>query len=111
MGTNEQQLHTHGQPHKEHGLTLPIIGFILSIMLTLIALWAVMNRVMSAEGIIILILVLATIQIAIQLFMFMHVTESKGYPWHAWMLTFGFLLVAAIVAGSMWIMAFGAQAY
>ncbi|MCL6453372.1 MAG: cytochrome C oxidase subunit IV family protein [Alicyclobacillus sp.] len=92
-------------------MTLPVIGFVLSIILTLIALWAVMNRVLGAGSLIALILILGAIQIFIQLFFFMHVTESKGPNWHAWMLALGLVFVIAIVAGSIWIMAFGALSY
>lgn len=110
MSTQEHPVHppVAHKSHHEHGAGVPVVGFIISIVLTLIALWAVMNHVLGVRGLIVLIIVLAVVQIAVQLFFFMHVTESRGHPWHAWMLGLGFAFVIAIVAGSMWIMAFGA---
>lgn len=117
MGTQEDHLrkpsnghHGHHE-HHGHGIKLPVIGFVLSIVLTLISLWSVMNRVMSVTNLIALILILAVIQIFIQLFFFMHVTESKGHPWHAWMLGLGLIFVVCIIAGSIWILSFGAETY
>lgn len=98
-------------PHKEHGLGVPIIGFILSIVLTLLALWFVQQGVLGRQWLIPTILALAVIQIVIQLFFFMHVTESDERPWHVWILSLGFITVITIVAFSMWIMTFGAEAY
>lgn len=109
MSTAEDRVHQQKPSHHEHGVGVPTVGFALSIVLTLIALWAVMNRVLSYSGLVSLIMVLAIVQIGIQLFFFMHVTESKGKPWHVWMLGLGFLMTAAVAAGSMWIMTFGAE--
>lgn len=111
MDTQAEHRREPGTGQHQHGLTLPIIGYVLSVALTLIALWAVMNHVLGNAGLITLILSLAVVQIFIQLFGFMHVTESRGHPWHAWMLGLGFIFVIAIVAGSIWIMTFGAETY
>jgi cytochrome o ubiquinol oxidase operon protein cyoD len=97
--------------HKEHGLGVPIAGFILSIVLTVLALWLDQQGALPREWLITVVLGLAVIQIAIQLFFFMHVTESDERAWHVWLLALGFLLVITIVAYSMWIMTFGAEAY
>lgn len=111
MSTAEDRIQKPQPAHHEHGVGVPLVGFILSIVLTLIALWAVMNKVMSNAGLVSLIMVLAVVQIGIQLFFFMHVTESKGKPWHVWLLGLGFVMTAAVAAGSIWIMTFGAEAY
>lgn len=84
-----------------------IIGFVLSIVLTLAALWLVLGHAMRPAPLFFTIMVLAVLQIAVQLFFFMHITESYGPAWHVWMLALGVVLVVAIVAGSIWIMTFG----
>ncbi|MFD1674607.1 cytochrome o ubiquinol oxidase subunit IV [Alicyclobacillus fodiniaquatilis] len=100
------------RPHREHGLGLPILGFVLSIVLTIIALWLHTNGRMGPGALVTTILILAVVQIVIQLFFFMHVTETDGETaWHAWFLALGLFLVIAIVAGSIWIMTFGTEAY
>jgi cytochrome o ubiquinol oxidase subunit IV len=84
-----------------------VIGFVISIVLTLIALWLVQSRAHSPRWLLTVTLALAILQILVQLFFFMHITESHGPRWHAQMITIGFLFVLAIVAGSIWIMGFG----
>lgn len=97
----------------EHGFPWHhIIGFIASIVLTLVALWLVVNHVMPVNGLMTVILVLAAAQIAVQLFFFMHVTESPGPKYHVMTLTLGLIFVITVVAGSIWVMSFGStQAY
>jgi cytochrome o ubiquinol oxidase operon protein cyoD len=89
------------------GIPILIIGFVLSIILTLAALWLVLGHVMRPGPLFFTIMVLAVLQIGVQLFFFMHITESYGPAWHVWMLTLGMVLVVTIVAGSIWIMTFG----
>lgn len=109
MATPDERIH---QSHREHGLGLPILGFVLSIVLTVIALWLNAHGHMGRGALVTTILLLAVIQIVVQLFFFMHVTETDGdTAWHAWFLALGLFLVIAIVAGSIWIMTFGAEAY
>ena len=86
-----------------------IIGFLLSIVLTLLAVWAALGSNLPVAWIITAIMALAIIQAGIQLFMFMHMTESSSggghVPWN--MMFHGFVLAAIIVAGSLFTMSFG----
>ncbi|ASK63837.1 cytochrome aa3 quinol oxidase subunit IV [Virgibacillus phasianinus] len=87
--------------------TQHIIGFALSVILTIIAAWTALGSDLSTTWIITGIMVLAVLQAAIQLFMFMHITE-KGVgnaPWN--MIFHGFVIVAIIVAGSLFTMSYG----
>lgn len=99
------------QTHEKHGLGFPTLGFLVSIALTVLALWFANVRNLGREFIITTLLSLAVMQIGIQLFFFMHVTESEERPWHVGLLALALLLVATIVAGSIWIMTFGTEAY
>ncbi|AKG72870.1 cytochrome aa3 quinol oxidase subunit IV [Salinicoccus halodurans] len=84
-----------------------IVGFALSITLTIIAAWTALSSGLPTMWIIITIMALAVIQAAIQLFMFMHITESgaTNAPWN--MMFHAFVIAAIIVAGSLFVMSFG----
>lgn len=86
-----------------------IIGFVLSLALTIIAAWAALGSDLPKGWIIAGIMVLAVIQTAIQLFMFMHITEFSSGNGHApWNMMFhGFVIVTIIVAGSLFTMSYG----
>lgn len=84
-----------------------VIGFILSIVLTIIAAWCALLSDLPQTWVIIAIMVLAVIQAFIQLFMFMHITErgATNAPWN--MMFHAFVVAAIIVAGSLFTMSFG----
>ena len=86
-----------------------IIGFILSIVLTVAALFLTLNSVMSVTALIVTILVLACLQIVVQLFFFMHINEGEGPAYHVVALSFALLFTVVIIGGSIWIMAFNSQ--
>lgn len=96
----------------EHTKRFPVqhmVGFLLSISLTLLAVWSALGSDLPTFWIITSIMALAIIQAGIQLFMFMHMTESESgsghIPWN--MMFHGFVLAAIIVAGSLFTMSFG----
>ncbi|MCP3027234.1 cytochrome aa3 quinol oxidase subunit IV [Halobacillus sp. A5] len=96
----------------EHNKRIPmqhVVGFVLSIALTLLATWAALGSNLSTTWIISGIMILAVIQAGIQLFMFMHVVEFKSQNGHVpWNMMFhGAVLAAIIVAGSLFVMSFG----
>jgi cytochrome aa3 quinol oxidase subunit IV len=101
---------THG--HSNEGFpTRHLIGYVLSVVLTLGALW-IAESTSGIGTIITLILLLAALQVAVQLYFFMHIAETPGPHFHIMALSLGVFLAATVVLGSMWIMAFGAhQAY
>ncbi|UOR14135.1 cytochrome o ubiquinol oxidase subunit IV [Halobacillus amylolyticus] len=61
----------HGFPWKQ------VIGFVLSIILTVAALWVVFSLSLTAKATIIVILALASAQLLVQLIMFMHLSEHE----------------------------------
>jgi len=86
-----------------------VIGYVLSIVLTVIGFWVVLAHNMGAGATITTIMVLAVLQIFVQLWFFMHIRESHGPAYHVATLSVGFLFVFVIIAGSIWIMSFGYQ--
>jgi heme/copper-type cytochrome/quinol oxidase subunit 4 len=83
-----------------------VIGFLLSIALTLFAYVAVSNHVLSFKPLLFVILLLAVLQILVQLLLFMHVTESHGPRYHILAFSLAMFFVFVFVAASIWIMSF-----
>jgi cytochrome o ubiquinol oxidase operon protein cyoD len=88
-----------------------IIGFALSIILTIIPLVAVMNHMLGKTGTLVLILLMAVLQFGVQLFFFMHVKEGKNARWNIMALLFGLVILVTIVGGSIWIMTYNQVAH
>ncbi|NEW06585.1 cytochrome o ubiquinol oxidase subunit IV [Paenibacillus sp. SYP-B3998] len=98
--------------HASHGsLKSYILGFGLSIVLTIIPLITVMNHLLSKTGTLVLILVMAVLQFAVQLFFFMHLKEGENARWNIMALIFGLVILLTIVAGSIWIMTYNTVAH
>lgn len=79
-----------------------IAGFILSLVMTLLAYWLVSMHVLSSNTIIPLILLIAFMQLFFQLIFFLHL--GRGSVWHAGFFIATFIAVLVIVVASIWIM-------
>ena len=87
-------------------LTSYIIGFILSMILTLIAYGIVSHHVsFSHEAIVVAILTLAFIQLGIQLFFFLHIGNESKPRWNLLIFLSFAGVIFIMVVGSLWIMA------
>jgi cytochrome o ubiquinol oxidase operon protein cyoD len=91
----------------EKSLATYVAGFILSITLTLVAYYMVVDRVWSLAPwtIAILIAVLALVQFFVQLFFFMHLRVRTKPRWRFVVFLFMIMVVLILVGGSIWIMA------
>jgi cytochrome o ubiquinol oxidase operon protein cyoD len=96
------------QEHAEHtgSLKAYVTGFILSIILTIIPLFLVLNHMLGKTGLTISILLAAVLQFIIQLFFFMHIRDGEGPRYNVAALTLGIVFVLTIVIGAIWIMEF-----
>ncbi|MFF2094176.1 cytochrome o ubiquinol oxidase subunit IV [Paenibacillus sp. NPDC058174] len=83
-----------------------VIGFVLSIILTILPLVIVLNDLMSKTATIIFILIMAALQFVVQLFFFMHIRDEKKPRFNMIALIFGLVILLTVVAGSIWIMAY-----
>ncbi|UKS29105.1 cytochrome o ubiquinol oxidase subunit IV [Paenibacillus sp. HWE-109] len=100
------------QNHDAHGsLKSYIIGFALSIILTIIPLVVVMNHMLNKTGTLLVILVMAVLQFGVQLLFFMHVREGENARWNIMALIFGLIILVTIVGGSIWIMTYNQVAH
>ncbi|OXM16470.1 cytochrome o ubiquinol oxidase subunit IV [Paenibacillus herberti] len=102
--------HDHGHGHHEeeaHGsIKSYTMGFILSLILTVIPMVIVFNDLMGRTGTLAVILITAVAQLFVQMWFFMHIRDEKGPRYNLMALSLGILLVITIIAGSVWIMSF-----
>ncbi|KWU54127.1 MULTISPECIES: cytochrome o ubiquinol oxidase subunit IV [Priestia] len=95
---------------ENHGsLKAYTLGFIFSIILTVIPLMLVLNHVFSKNILLASILGMAVLQFFIQLFFFMHIKDGEKPRYNVMALILGIVFVITIVAGSIWIMTFNSQ--
>lgn len=80
-------------------------GFVLSVILTLLAYVAVTNHWLSGVGLILLIMGLASVQLVVQLVFFLHLGRGEKSRWNVVAFLFMLLVLLIVVIGSLWIMA------
>ncbi|WP_308637200.1 cytochrome o ubiquinol oxidase subunit IV [Paenibacillus silvisoli] len=99
--------HAHGG-HEEGGhgsLKEYVIGFAISIILTIIPIFVAMKGWLEGTSAVVVLIGSAVLQFAVQLLFFMHLREEKGPRYNLMTLILGLVIVVTIVAGSIWIMA------
>lgn len=94
----------HGHEGGHGSLKSYTIGFLLSIVLTIIPLMVVLNGWLEGTSARVLLIGTAILQFAVQLLFFMHLRDEKGPRYNLMTLIFGLVIVITIVAGSVWIM-------
>lgn len=80
------------------------IGFLLSLVLTVIPILIVKQQWLEGTSNTIVLMIAAVLQLAVQLLFFMHLREEKKPRYNLISLIFGLVILLLIVAGSMWIM-------
>ena len=92
--------------HAPHGsLRGYVTGFLLSVVLTAIPFWLVMNDVLgNATLTAIVIMVFASVQIVVHMVYFLHMNGHSEGGWNMMGLIFTIVIVAIVLAGSLWVM-------
>lgn len=85
-------------------LTTYATGFVFSVILTLVAYYAVTQHAFSHTVLIAYIIGLALIQFVVQLLFFLHLGEDVKPRYKVLVFSFMVLVVAILVGGSLWIM-------
>ena len=80
------------------------IGFILSVILTAIPFWLVMERPLEAAPTAMLIVAFAVVQIIVHMVYFLHMNARSEGGWTMIALVFTLVVVGIAMAGSMWVM-------
>ncbi|HFK2131785.1 TPA: cytochrome o ubiquinol oxidase subunit IV [Proteus mirabilis] len=81
-----------------------LIGFILSVILTVIPFWMVMEGTTTTSTILWTVVGMAVVQIVVHLVCFLHMNTSSEERWNVIAFLFTLLIIGIVVIGSLWIM-------
>jgi cytochrome o ubiquinol oxidase operon protein cyoD len=81
-----------------------VVGFILSILLTMIAYLMVVNHLLPQAVLFPTLMSLGMVQAVIQLLFFLHVGKESKPHWNLIMLLSMVVVLVVIIIGSLWIM-------
>ncbi|MGL5284897.1 cytochrome bo3 quinol oxidase subunit 4 [Aeromonas sp. RU39B] len=97
--------HSVDQHGASHGsVNSYLTGFILSVILTAIPFWMVMDGGFSHQATLLTVVGMAVVQIFVHLFYFLHMNTSSEQRWNVTALVFTVIIIAIVVVGSLWIM-------
>ena len=80
------------------------VGFIASIVLTLLAVFVTLYTSLTLNAKITIIFGFAFVQAAVQLLMFMHLTEGKDGNLQSFKVIFAIIITLIIIIGTYWVM-------
>ncbi|MCV9935915.1 cytochrome o ubiquinol oxidase subunit IV [Boseaceae bacterium BT-24-1] len=111
MSQNHAEVHdNHQGGHDSHGaahgsLRGYVTGFLLSVVLTAIPFWLVMNDVLANSTLTaIVIMLFAAVQIVVHMVYFLHMSGRSEGGWTMMALIFTIIIVAIALTGSLWVM-------
>lgn len=87
------------------------VGFISSIVLTLLAVFVTLYTSLTLNAKITIIFGFAFIQAALQLLMFMHLTEGRDGRTQVFKVIFAIIITLVTIIGSYWVMVGGHSAH
>lgn len=95
----------HGHPAGAHGtFGSYMIGFVLSVILTVIPFWLVMNGTLDNTTTTVVILALAVVQIIVHMVYFLHMNGRVEGGWSMLAMIFTIIVVFIMFSGSLWVM-------
>lgn len=103
MSANDHAEHSHAaEPHgSRRDYT---IGFLLSVVLTAIPFWLVMERPLADGVTAAVILAFAAVQMVVHMIYFLHMNGNQEGGWTMMALLFTIIIVVIMLAGSLWVM-------
>lgn len=81
-----------------------VTGFVLSIILTLIPYFMVVNHVFGKTNLVYVAVGFGVVQLLAQVIFFLHLHKKSKPHWNLIVFIFTFLIVAILVVGSLWVM-------
>lgn len=97
--------------HDHHAVEIPhasmrdyATGFVLSVVLTAIPFWLVVAKPLPAGATAAIIMGFAAAQIVVHMICFLHMTPKAESGWSLTSLVFTVIVVAIMLAGSLWVM-------
>lgn len=98
-------LHAGQEGHAPSTLRGYLTGFVLSVILTAIPFWLVMDGVLADSGATALaILLIGAAQMVVHMVYFLHMSPRSEGGWTLLALIFTLIIVAIALAGSLWVM-------
>lgn len=96
----------HPAPGARHGSFRDyLIGFALSVVLTAIPFWIVMDNVFRSPTVaVVVLMIFAVVQIVVHMVYFLHMNTASEGGWTILALIFTLILVVITLTGSLWIM-------
>jgi cytochrome o ubiquinol oxidase operon protein cyoD len=96
----------HGDHAQAHGSFRGYLtGFLLSVVLTAIPFWLVMNNVLdNKQATALVIMAFAVVQIVVHMVFFLHMNGRSEGGWTMLALIFTIILVVIALTGSLWVM-------
>jgi cytochrome o ubiquinol oxidase operon protein cyoD len=95
----------HGAEHADHGSTKSyLIGFALSVVLTLASFGVVMSGMVPHDMMMPGIIVFGVAQLVVQLVFFLHMGTSPSQRSNLAIMLFTILILAIVVVGSLWVL-------
>lgn len=85
-------------------LTFYVSGFVLSVILTLVAYYFAVDSSLAGITLIVVLVELAILQFFVQLYFFLHFGSEQKPRWRLLTLVFMMCFVLIVVLGSIWIM-------
>lgn len=79
-----------------------VVGFVLSIISTLLAYYFVVNEILPKDQLVYVVLFIAVVQLVVQMVFFLHI--GRGSRWKLLTFVFTVLFVLIIVVGTIWVM-------
>ena len=107
--TNHHAHHpAHESAHDAHGhgsMRDYVIGFVLSVILTVIPFWLVMGEVLESRvWTVALIMLFGAVQIVVHMVYFLHMNPKSEGGWNLFALIFTAVLLVIVLAGTLWVM-------
>ncbi|WP_241579624.1 cytochrome o ubiquinol oxidase subunit IV [Rosenbergiella nectarea] len=81
-----------------------MIGFILSIILTGIPFWMVMDGSSAHSTTLAVVVICAVVQVIVHLVYFLHLDSKSEDGWNLVAIVFSAIIILIVVVGSLWIM-------
>jgi len=81
-----------------------IIGFVLSVLLTLAAYVSFTSNILSGKELLFALIAPAIAQLLVQLVFFLHLGKESRPRWNLTVFLFMLIMVGIVVIGSLWIM-------
>lgn len=103
--TSAHDDHAHDEGEMHFSAKGYAIGFILSVILTVIPFWLVMEGVLSTPAATaVAIMVLGAVQIVVHMIYFLHMNTKSEGGWTVMALMFTVIIVFITLVGSLWVM-------